>query len=174
MNRQFKLFYSAVLVAGLGLSSISYAAVPTDATIEEYFLVTEMDVVYERALGSLKKNLVEGALQTSKQNGDPLTEEKVIDAYKHILEEVANERFGWHRIRSDMVDLYKRTYTQEELEAYLNYSKSELGKSFNAKGPEMSAKLAEFPRRYVTEFMQNYQLMVSDKIREINDKKTNK
>ena len=68
---------------------------------------------------------------------------QVPDEMRARVLSVYRETIGWNAIKGKLADVVAETYTTDELIAYIAFSKTKLGKSYNDKTPVFSDRFSE-------------------------------
>lgn len=132
-----KLLKIVLLV--LAVSPLAFAAetAPSDASIKELLTLTQSRKLMEGAMGQM-----EASVQSMTQH--ELANEKITPKQKTILEDMQKKMFvmikenmNWDAIEPTFADVYKKTFSQHEVDGMIAFYKSDVGQSVIAKMPQV-------------------------------------
>lgn len=135
MKRAFAALLAAFFVAGA-----AHAAPPSEASIDELLAVTRV----QRLLDSMFVNMEQVMRQSMARavGSQPVTPEqqRVLDAAPAKFMEVMRDEMSWSRMRSLYVEVYRDTFTQEEVDGLLAFYRTPTGIAFVEKMPAVMQK----------------------------------
>ena len=126
---------------------------PSTASIEKLLEVTRargmIDTSTEQ-IGSMMRNGMQQALQ-----GETINEEQqqILDDWQAKLIAIIKEQLTWENFEPMMVDIYIRTYTQEEIDGMIAFYSTDVGRAMIAKQPRVMQAITEVTQsRMITMF----------------------
>ena len=135
MKRTLAALLTALLVTGA-----AHAAPPSEASIDELLAVTRV----QRMLDSMFVNVEQMMRQSMAQaaGSQPMSPEqrRVLDATPAKFTAVMREEMSWSNMRSLYVEVYRDTFTQEEVDGLLAFYRSPTGAAFIEKMPAVMQK----------------------------------
>ena len=140
MNSSVSRRLALALVSGLlGLSSLAQPARADEASkaalIEEMFVLTKIDALLRQMMEQVqtaqKTQLHKMSLPAEAQAGADEIQERIMG--------VVRDRLSWGRLKPLYVKLYADTFTEEELQAAVDFYRSPAGKAMLEKMPLMMA-----------------------------------
>lgn len=72
-----------------------------------------------------------------------------IAQYKDIMLEFFNKYINWETIGEDVKQVYKNSFTEEEVRDLIAFFKTETGQKFTKQNPEINQKIAEISQSIV-------------------------
>ena len=136
MNRLGKPMKTAAIALCLTALAFSASAqAPSAESVERLITVTRTETMMEQFFAQMEAGMRQG-MQHSLQ-GRTLTDEqrKVIDHAPTRFMNVMRDELSWAVIRTDVVKVYRETFTQPEIDALLVFYSSPAGVAFVEKMP---------------------------------------
>jgi hypothetical protein len=128
---------------------------------QEMVILLHMDTLMQQMMDTVQKQASAMALQVT---GDTLTPQQQVlrDDFNKKAFALVESRMGWKALEPDILDLYARNFTDEELDAMLAFYKSPAGVSMIAKTPTLSAQSSQIALARMTELMPELKQMALD------------
>lgn len=130
----------ATLLTAFLVATAAHAAPPSEASIDELLAVTRV----QRMLDGMFVNMDHVMRQSmaSAVGNRPVSPEqqRVLDAAPGKFMEVMREELSWARMRSLYVEVYRDTFTQEEVDGLLAFYRTPTGAAFVEKMPVVMQK----------------------------------
>jgi hypothetical protein len=140
----------AALVATLALHP-AFAADPrpSEQSIQQLFQLLHT----HQAIGSASAQMDDSIRTSMKQatQGQPLNAEQqtIRDEAQTKIASIMREAFDWSKIEPLLVEAYRNTFTQEEVDAMLKFYTSPVGQSVGAKLPAASQQTMQLMQQRV-------------------------
>lgn len=96
----------------------------------------------------------------------PEEREKNLKAMQQIALDLLFEGLSWESLKEEYIQLYAETFTEEELQGIIEFSKSPLGKKMAEKSPILMQKSMEIGRQHAQQVMPQVQLAIQDYMKE--------
>ncbi len=118
----------------------------------------QVDLMYEK---------VEGVIVSQLEAID-ITEdrEKNLQAMQKIAIDLLFEGLSWDSLKQEYITLYAETFTEEELEGIIEFSKSPLGEKMAEKSPILMQKSMEIGRQHAQNVMPLVQQAIQEYMKE--------
>jgi hypothetical protein len=128
---------------------------------QEMVILLHMDTLMQQMMDTVQKQASAMALQVT---GDTLTPQQQVlrDDFNKKAFALVESRMGWKALEPDILDLYARNFTDDELDAMLAFYKSPAGVSMIAKTPTISAQSSQIALARMTELMPELKQMALD------------
>lgn len=91
---------------------------------------------------------------------------------KEVFEEFFSKYMGWESIKEDYIKMYAEEFTAAELKEITAFYKTPVGEKLALKMPVLTKKGAEIGQKKVKDNMLELQIMLSDKMAEIEKTRT--
>lgn len=119
----------------------------------------------ERVSQQIESNLMKQAATIPQRvyNGQVPAESKPkVDAFEQQLQQAAEAQIGWKVLQPQYVDLYAKTYTEQELDAIIAFYKSPAGQSMLEKSPELSSQTVQLVQSRMAALQPQLQKIAED------------
>ncbi|MCF6179500.1 MAG: DUF2059 domain-containing protein [Geopsychrobacter sp.] len=149
----------SVLILLVSLPVIANAGVAERRQLAEQFLNVnkvkdQVDTMYGK---------VEGIIVTQIEAIDiPEEREKNLLAMQQIARDLLFKGLSWDSLKEEYIQLYTETFTEEELQGIIDFSKSPLGKKMAEKSPILMQKSMEIGRQHAQQVMPQVQVAIQD------------
>lgn len=126
----------AVLLALFTLSpALAADQMASEASIRELMNITDSKKLIESTMGQ-----VDSMMQASMQQalaGQPVTPEqqKILDQMRAKMLTLLKEQLSWASLEPMMIDIYQKTFTEQEVQGMVDFYKTDAGKAVIAKMP---------------------------------------
>ncbi len=155
------------LTIGLLLAALLHAAparadeAQRIALAEELVVLAELEKNFEQSFAMVKEMLPR-QLGAASSGSSPEAKAKAIDGATEIYDLIGKE-LNWNAIKGDYIALYAGTFTEEELQGVIDFYKSDAGKAFVKKQPELMKKSMELNQAKMAAIMPKIQHMIMQK-----------
>lgn len=156
----------AVLTLGAG-TTLAQDARPTEASVRKVFSVTHVDTMmnaYTSQLATSMHTGVEHALADQTLNE---AQQKIIDGMTDKMVVLMREQLDWASIEPKMVQLYRDTFTQHEIDAMLAWYDSPTGRSVIAKQPVVVQQMTDYAQLHVKDMVPKLLKLQKDTIAQL-------
>jgi hypothetical protein len=128
------------LVAAILVSLAAHAAPPTDESIDALLTASKTQRTLEGVLSSMDQLMRQS--QAAASRGQPLSaqQQRVMEAVTSRLALVIRDELSWSTMRSLYLQVYRESFTQEELDGVLAFYQSPAGVAFVEKMPFVMQK----------------------------------
>ncbi len=137
------------------------------AAAEELLLLTKVD----KMLKPMWEQMEAMMEQQFAQMGAPEELRPVLNRYTGKLVKVMEEELGWAKMKNDYIDIYVKTYTEEEIRAISEFYKSPAGKKFIEKMPQLMKESMAISQNKMPTFMKKIQKISEEMANEIKQLK---
>jgi hypothetical protein len=126
---------------------------PTEASVRKLLAAAHLDAL----LGATSKQ-VEASLRAGMKReieGQPLNAKQlsIMDGMQEKMVAIMNEELDWTRMQDHVVELYRDTFTQQEVNGMLAWYNSPTGKAVVAKEPLIMQKVTDETQRRVRDMV---------------------
>ena len=141
--------HTALGIAALALGTAAWSATPTDASIEELLEITLGEKMIPGMHANVERSVMQGA-KASMGGREPTPEEQhILQAAASALSAALREEVTWERLKPAMLQIYRDSYTQEEVDAQVAFYSSPVGQSIAAKLPDTMQRSAEMSEQFL-------------------------
>jgi len=117
------------------IAPIAMANPPSDESIRELMTITETRELMEGAMAQADQMMRATMEQTMQGKEISAEDRKVLDEMRTDMIAVLDEALGWDAMEPLFIDVYQRSLSQSEVDAMLEFYRSDAGKAVIAKMP---------------------------------------
>jgi uncharacterized protein len=163
-------FLPAILLAtalAFSTTTTTQAAPPSDASINQLLELSKagalMDSVWAQMDGFMKNSMQ----QVTK--GKPLSaeEQAIMDKQQTKMIAIMKDELSWAKIKDGFVQVYRETFTQEEVDGIIAFYKSSAGQAFVDKQPALMKNTMTLMQQRMGPIMQKIQQMTAETAKEL-------
>jgi hypothetical protein len=129
--------------------------------VQELLTLLHMDTLMQQMMDAIQKQTADNARQICDETPTP-QQQALLDDFEKKLFALVESRVGWKAIEPDIIDLYARNFTDEDLDGILAFYKSPAGVSMITKMPAMAAQAMQISQARVTALMPELKQMTED------------
>jgi len=168
-------FLPAILIAAaLAFSTPTQAAPPTDASINQLLELSKagklMDSVWAQMDGFMKTSLQ----QVTKGKPVSADEQAIMDKQQAKMIAIMQDELSWAKIKDGFVQVYRETFTQEEIDGIIAFYQSPAGQAFIDKQPALMKNTMALMQQRMGPIMQKIQQMTEETAKEMKAAKAKK
>jgi hypothetical protein len=124
--------------AWLALSlAAAHAAPASEESVEALMAATKADSLIETLYGGIEQSVRAGLQQSAAGKALTPEQQRVIELAPARLMNVLKSELSWNRLKPLYVQIYKESFTQEEIDGLLAFYRSQAGQAFVAKMPQV-------------------------------------
>jgi uncharacterized protein len=158
----------SVLLVAIALAfSTSVQAAPTDESINQLLDLTKagklLDSVWSQMDGMMKANIQ----QLTK--GKPLSadEQAIMDKQQAKTMAIMKNELSWEKLKPGFVQVYRETFSQEEIDGLIAFYKSPVGQAFVDKQPALMKNTMALMQQRMGPLIQQIQKMSEETAKEL-------
>jgi hypothetical protein len=158
-----------VLVATLALQpAFAGDPRPSEQSIQQLFQLMHTNQAMESATTQMD-DTIRGSMKEA-THGQPLNAEqqKIRDEAQAKMVSIIREALDWSKVEPLLVEAYRNTFTQEEVDAMLKFYTSPVGQSVGAKLPAASRQTMQLMRQRMHEIVPQIVAVQKDAAARIN------
>jgi uncharacterized protein len=137
----------AALIASLAAPLASYAAEtdsrPSEQSLKELLELTQTRSIFDNVLSQANDSAV-AAISRATQ-GQTLTDEqkKILSESRTRALALVKQQLNWDALEPSVINAYRDTFTQQEIDAMLKFYRSPSGKAVVSKMPQVMEKMSQ-------------------------------
>jgi hypothetical protein len=112
------------------------------AKAQELVTILHSDRMVTQISSTILKQVSDAAEQAAGRNPSPENQTKVTDFNKKVTD-LVNAQLSWDIMGPQIVNIYAKSFSEDELTAILTFYKSPAGSAFLAKAPEINQQLQQ-------------------------------
>jgi len=148
----------------LFLPAFLQAAPPSDESIKELLTLTEAQKLVDSMMGQVD-SMMDTAMKQALAGKQLTDDEKAtIDKMRSKMVAIMKEEFSWDKLQDMYLQIYRESFTQEELDGLIAFYKSPTGQAFIKKMPVVMQKTMGVMQQKMGPLMQKLQAMQEETI----------
>ena len=135
-------------------------AASKDAKIEQFLTLIKANTIQDQIYAQLAGQIDRATKSLAQQAGIPVPEQPsaVADLQSRMTAEM-HEYMSWDKLKPAMIEAYRNTYSEEELDGLLAFFKSPVGQAYIAKSPQIATRSREAAEARVKTLADKFQAM---------------
>ena len=166
-----KIPSTLLLLAVLTFSVSTPAAPPSDQSINQLLQLTKVDRQMDSVFTQMESAMKASVQQATK--GKPLSaeEQAVLDRQQARMAGIVKEELSWEKMKDLYVQVYRETFSQEEIDGLIAFYQTPVGQSFVSKQPELTKRTMAILQQRMAPMMQRIQKMSEETALELQKAK---
>jgi hypothetical protein len=160
-----------LFLAILTFSISTPAAPPSDQSINQLLQLTKVDKLVDSVFTQMDGMMKATIQQETK--GKPLSaeEQAVMDKQQAKMVGIMKEELSWDKMKDLYVQVYRETFSQEEIDGLIAFYRTPVGQSFVSKQPELMKRTMTIMQQRMAPMMQRIQKMSEETASELQKAK---
>jgi hypothetical protein len=162
-----KILSTLLLAGALTFCNSVQAAPPTDDSINQLLELSKAEKLMDSVWAQLDSVMKSSMQQVTK--GRPLSadEQTIMDKQQAKMIAIMKDELNWDKLKDGFVQVYRETFTQEEIDGIIAFYKSPAGQAFIDKQPELLKNSMALMQQRMGPMMQKIQQMTEETAREL-------
>lgn len=162
-----KILPSLIIAAALTFSISTYAAPPSDESVQQLLELTQTGKMMDTAFAQMDGMMKASMKQITK--GQTLTpaEQAVMDQQQAKMLAIIKDELSWDKMKGSFTQIYRDTFSQEEVDGLIAFYQSPTGKAFVAKQPELMKNTMMVMQQHMGPTMEKIQAMTKETANEL-------
>ncbi len=159
-----KRFLTAANIVFFAVAAPCYAAVPTPESIDTLLQVTNMQAMLDSMYTNMEQTMRQVTQQMSA--GQALSDEqkRVIESAPREFVEVMHQDLSWDKLKPIYVNIYRESFTQEEIDGLVAFYRSPAGDALVKKMPVVMQKSMLAMQGLLAPMIERMKAAMQDKI----------
>ncbi len=167
MNKSSTLLLLAVLTFSLS----TLAAPPSDESINQLLQLTKVDKLVDSVITQMDGMMKSAMQQATKGKTLSAEEQAIMDRQQAKMISIMKEELSWDRMKDLYVQVYRETFSQEEIDGLIAFYRTPVGQSFVNKQPELMKRTMTIMQQRMTPMLQKIQKMAEETASEMQKAK---
>lgn len=170
------LLVSTLCLSALCMTSQSArAAEPSEASLERLFVVTQVEKLSEGLIQQVRTMLMPAFEQALNANKDLTPEQRAraqefSDEYSRKMAPILAEELGWPRMKLLHLEIYRSSFTQEEIDGLITFYESPAGRALVEKMPVVMQKSMAASQQRIGPLMQKMARAAAETVEEMKSR----
>jgi uncharacterized protein len=140
-------------ITALLLTSTLHAAPANDAAIEKLMEITKAEATMESMYANLEQIMRSALQQESKDTPQTAQQQRMQEAFPAKFAALVRQEMTWSKIKPSYVQLYRETFSQEEIDGLISFYQSPAGLAYIDKMPTLIQKSLALSETQMQTFM---------------------
>jgi uncharacterized protein len=123
---------------------------PTAESVQQLLEATGSKTMLNTLMSQMDANMQRGMEEALKGKAVSPAQQTIIDDMRTKMAEIFKEELSWENIEPVIVDVYRKTFTQKEVNGMLTFYHSAVGKTMVAKMPQVLNASSEAMRSRIS------------------------
>lgn len=130
-----KPVFALLLAFGLSVPAFAADAAPSDASLRQLLEVTESRKLFDSSMQQVDAMMQSAMQQQLEGMQINATEQQAIDDFRGKVLAMLKQEMGWETLEPAVLDIYRKSFTQKEIDGLLVFYRSEVGQATIRKMP---------------------------------------
>jgi len=160
-----------LLLAVLTVSLSAPAAPPSDQSINQLLQLTRIDKQVDSVFAQMEAALKSALQQATK--GRPLSaeEQAILDRQQAKMAGIMKEELSWDKMKDLYVQVYRETFSREEIDGLIAFYQTPVGQSFVSKQPDLMKRTMAIMQQRMAPMLQTIQKISEETAAELQKAK---
>ena len=158
MRKLFVLFTSIFVVC------YSYAAPPSEESINTLLAATKAEKLVDGMLSNVDQMMRQSMVIALKGQKLSLEQQRDLDKISERFANILREELAWKNMRSTYIQIYKESFSQDEINGLIDFYRSPTGEAFVEKMPVVMQKSMAYTQSRITPMMQKMDTAIRESI----------
>lgn len=151
-----------LLLSSLVFSTSLIAATPTDESIDALFAATRIERTLDSMFIQMEQMTRQSMAAVTKGRTLPAEQQRIMDAKARKFMQSLREEMSWEKMRPMYLQVYRETFTQEEIDGLVAFYKSPAGLAFIEKMPLVMQKSMTLIQSHMAPFMERMRATIDE------------
>jgi hypothetical protein len=148
------------------------AAPPSDQSINQLLQLTKVDKLADSFLNQMDGAMKSALQQTTRGKTLSAEEQAIIDRQQARMISILKEELSWDKMKDLYVQVYRETFSQEEVDGLIAFYQTPVGQSFVNKQPELIKRTMAIMQQRMAPLLQKIQKMSEETAAELKKART--
>lgn len=155
---------AALLACSLALSA--HAAPPSDASITELLTITQTNRMLDQMHANLEQSIRQGMRAAAGNRTLTPEQSRILELAPARLAGLVRQEMTWAKLEPTVIQIYRETYTQTEVDGMIAFYKSPVGQASVTKVPQVMRRSLEASQKQMQAFLPKLQEAMKQVIEE--------
>jgi hypothetical protein len=156
---------AAFLLTGT-LALSAHAAPPSDASIATLLAVTQSDKMMDSLYANIEQQLRQGMRIASQGKALTAEQARVLELAPAKVAKAMREEMTWAKLEPMVVQIYRESFEQAEIDGLIAFYQSPVGQAFVAKMPAVTQRSMALSQQQLQAFMPKLQAAMAEAMKE--------
>lgn len=152
-----KIPSTLLLLAVLTFSLSAPAAPPSDKSINQLLQLTKVDQQADFVFTQMEDAMRAGIQRAAKGKTLNAEERAILDRQQAKMAGIMKEELSWEKMKDQYVQVYRETFSQEEIDGLIAFFQTPVGRSFVSKQPDLTKRTMTIMQQHMEPLKQKLQ-----------------
>ncbi len=114
---------------------ITHAAPPTVQSVEELLTISKTKELLDSSSGTIERYVRQGMVAAAGARPLSAQQQRMLEVLPAKIVAAVQPEFGWEGMKDEYVEIYRKSFSQEEVDALVQFYKSPVGEMLIARMP---------------------------------------
>lgn len=159
----------SILFFTVFFSTAVHAAPPSDASIEELLSSMHIEKIMDLMLPAIDKSMHQSMAMATKGKALSAKQQQILDASTAKMIQLMKDEMSWDKVHVMYVQIYRDTFTQEEIDGLVAFYKSPAGTAYIQKMPAVMQKTMGLMQTRMADMMPKMQAEVQQAVENVKN-----
>lgn len=164
--RRFSILFFAVF-----FSTAVHAATPSDASIEELLNSMHAEKIMDLMLPAIDKSMHQSMAMATEGKALSAKQQQILDASTAKMMALMKDEMSWDKMHAMYVQIYRESFTQEEIDGLVAFYKSPAGAAYIEKMPAVMQKTMGLMQARMTEIIPKMKAAIQQAVEDVQNSK---
>lgn len=161
----------SILFFAVFFSVAAHAATPTDASIDELLNSMHAEKIMGLMLPAIDKSMHQSMAMATKGKTLTAKQQQVMDAASAKMMQLMKDELSWDKMHDMYVQIYRESFTQEEIDGLVAFYKSPAGTAYIQKMPVVMQKTMGLMQARMVDMMPKIQAEIQQAVEDVKNSK---
>lgn len=164
--RRFSILFFAVF-----FSTAVHAATPSDASIEDLLNSMHAEKIMDLMLPAIDKSMHQSMAMATKGKTLSAKQQQILDASTAKMMALMKDEMSWDKMHAMYVQIYRESFTQEEIDGLVAFYKSPAGVAYIEKMPAVMQKTMGLMQTRMADMVPKMQAAIQQAVEDVKNSK---
>ncbi|AMP12966.1 DUF2059 domain-containing protein [Collimonas pratensis] len=164
--RRFSILFFAVF-----FSTAVHAASPSDASIEELLNSMHAEKIMDLMLPAIDKSMHQSMAMATEGKTLSAKQQQILDASTAKMMALMKDEMSWDKMHPMYVQIYRESFTQEEIDGLVAFYKSPAGVAYINKMPAVMQKTMGLMQTRMAEMIPKMKAAIQQAVEDVQNSK---
>ena len=162
-----KIVILAIVCASFSFSPALHSAEPTVESVEKLFAVTKVEASIVAVRSGSEQRMKAMIAQMMSAYPDNPKLKALSDPLAARISKQFSDALTWEKLKDDYIKLYRKTFTQEEVDAQIAFYETPVGKLVVEKSPGLSVESSRLLQAHYLPVVKDMQVIIKEEMENV-------
>ncbi len=155
-----------LLLASLALCNLTFAAPPTEASIDQLVTLTHSPNTLDAMTAAVERSIRQGVEASTHGKSLTAQQQKAVQVIPDQIMQFVRQQLNWAKLKPLVAQAYMETYSQEEVDELIRFFGSPVGRRFVDKQPQLVQRMSAATQQLVATALPKFQAALLESLRQ--------